>query len=207
MSLSPAAVRRYGRQIALPEIGAEGQLAFGDAEVALVGDGVSVDCAARYLTASGVGRLRFVTRADWPQQLGDWLESLRGASVVVRAGFEDDAMVRASLRLGIPTVVMRARREAVDLVAFRRHGPCPHGTRDFPVAASASIETEDDVAGALAGSLAATETLWILAHPADGPRARHLRLPLDGRNPTAAEIPWSPECFLCGGTSTEATFS
>ena len=38
-------------------------------------------------------------------------------------------------------------------------------------------------------------------------RARHLAVPLDGGEPRAQEIPWTPECFACGGGATEMVFS
>jgi len=34
-------------------------------------------------------------------------------------------------------------------------------------------------------------------------RAHHARLPLDGGEPGATEIPWAPECFACGGAGSE----
>jgi myo-inositol catabolism protein IolC len=68
----------------------------------------------------------------------------------------------------------------------------------------AADEAGDDGALAvLAGTLAATEALWRIARPAEGPRARHLKLRLDA-DPIAQEIPWSPECFVCGGSAREA---
>ena len=38
-------------------------------------------------------------------------------------------------------------------------------------------------------------------------RARHLVLPLDGGAPRVQEIPWSPECFACGGGAVEMVLS
>jgi hypothetical protein len=32
-------------------------------------------------------------------------------------------------------------------------------------------------------------------------------LPLDGGEPRAQEIPWSPACFACGGGALEMVFS
>ena len=55
----------------------------------------------------------------------------------------------------------------------------------------------------LAGTLAATEALWRIGRPGDGPRARHLKVGLDAE-PVAQEVPWAPECFLCGGQAREA---
>src|SRR5438874_1834018 len=107
------AIRRYARQIALPDVGTQGQDRLLKAEVALVGDGAALGAASLYLAGAGVGRLRVV-------------------SLIVRAGFDDDPMLRAAVRLGIPVVVMRASAGAVDLVSFRHQGPCPHADLEVP---------------------------------------------------------------------------
>lgn len=133
------------------------------------------------------------------------MDALAGASVIVRAGLDDDAMLRAAVRLGIPVVAVRSREDAVDVIAFPRHGPCPHAALDIASQKATQAPTEGTSA-LLAGTLAATEALWMLADPARLPRARHLRMPLDGGAPTAQDIPWTPECFLCGGAATEAQF-
>ncbi len=207
MALTPEAVRRFGRQIALPEIGAEGQQRFLAAEVALVGDGTAVTTAQTYLLRAGVGRTRVISRdGGGPADGSAWMTALRGASVVIRSGFEDDAMLNAAIRLGIPAVVMRTGVGGIDLIAFRRQGPCPHAPLDFSRAPAVSAVATDEAAAVLAGTLAATEALWILAHPEAPPRARHLRLPLDGGSPLAQDIPWTPECFVCGGSGQEASF-
>jgi hypothetical protein len=98
--------------------------------------------------------------------------------------------------------VARATDRQVDLVSFRRHGPCPHQEVDVPLQAAAA-PSEEGAAAVLAGTLAAAEALLVLAHPGLEPRARHLRVPLAEGEPVAAEIPWSPECFLCGGSGKE----
>ena len=208
MTLDIASVRRFSRQIALPDIGADGQERLGAAEVALVGGGLALETATRYLSAAGVGRFRLLGaggEADtaWPADGQAWVGSLRGATLILRAGFDDDPMLRAAVRLGIPAVVMRAGRDTVDLLSFRHHGPCPHAALDIPVRAAEALPDEGGALAVLAGTLAATEAAWRIAQPEEGPRARHLRLALDAE-PLCQEIPWAPECFLCGGQSPEA---
>jgi hypothetical protein len=195
-----ASVRRYSRQLALPEIGVDGQERILAAEVALVGSGMALETATRYLTGAGIGRFRIID--SWPADGTAWVEALTGATLILRAGFDDDPMLRAAVRLGIPVVVMRGGDQTADVVSFRHHGPCPHASLDVPVRA-ADDAGDDGALAVLAGTLAATETLWRIAQPADGPRARHFKLRLDG-DPVAQDIPWSPECFLCGGSAREA---
>ncbi len=214
MTLTPAAVVRFGRQIALPEIGPEGQERIGTARVALVGDGITIETAGRYLAAAGVTDLRRVSRAPgstlgvqatgqnvvpWPTTPQAWLDAIAGATAVVRAGFEDDALGRVTVRLGIALVVARATCDAVDVISFRQQLSCPHGS--LAVAAQADTAAESDsAAGVLAGTLAATELLWVLACPDVPPRARHLRLGLHGAIPVAQDLPWAPECAPCAAS-------
>jgi hypothetical protein len=216
-----AQVRRFSRQIALAEIGSEGQQRLLAATVALAGGDLIVETAARYLAGAGVGRFVVlggepaalaaedggaeVLRRSWPRGGADWLEALAGCSLVVRSGFDDDALLRATVRLGIPLVVARAGREGVDLLSFRRHGPCPHAALDVP-ARPASGGGDDPASAVVAGTLAAAEAAWRLARPDDPPRARQLRLPAGGP-PLTQELPWTPECFLCGGSGREAALT
>jgi hypothetical protein len=221
MILDVSAARRYGKQIALRDVGSEGQERLLAAEVALAGADLTIETSARYLGGAGVGRFRVIAadgdgshvreaaeavgaraRAlSWPANGEGWEQSLRGTALVVRSGFDDDAMLRAAVRLGIPVVVTRAAAGAVDVLSLRMHGPCAHQELDLP--ARAAVAPVDDGAAVLAGTLAAAEAALVLAHPGQPPRARHLRLPLDGDGPTVGEIPWSPECFLCGGSGSE----
>jgi hypothetical protein len=205
MSLDLGAARRYAKQIALPELGADGQERVLAAEVALAGDDVLIETCALYLVAAGVRRFRRIggrapgsAALPWPADGAAWEEALRGASLVVRSGLDDDSMVNAAVRLGIPAVVARGG-EHVELLSLRRHGPCPHQPLDVPARPAAPWQG----GAVLAGALAASEALLLLAHPGEPPRARHLGLPLEGADPIAAEIPWAPECFLCGGQARE----
>ena len=58
--MNAAAVQRLARQIALPEIGVDGQARLGAARVAVVGGDLTAELGARYLAAAGIGRLRLV---------------------------------------------------------------------------------------------------------------------------------------------------
>jgi hypothetical protein len=195
------AVRRYSRQIALPELGVEGQERILAAELALVGTGLALETATRYLAGAGVSRFRMIGENEWPADGAGWLEALAGVTLVLRAGFDDDPMLRVAVRLGVPVVVMRGDRAGADVVSFRHHGPCPHLSLEIPFRA-AEREPEDGAQAVLAGTMAATEALWRIACPDEGPRARHLKL--GAGEPVAQEIPWAPECFLCGGQAREA---
>jgi hypothetical protein len=201
--LDLAQTRRYARQIALPEVGLAGQERLCAARVVVVGDDLAARTAAEYLAGAGVGRVE--ARAV-PATAEGWAAAFDGVALAVRSGFEDDAMLGAAVRAALPVIVMRGRNARVDVLALRRHGPCPHARLDVPALAPEQ-GSEDGPGAVLAGTIAAAEALWLLIDPAAGPRARHLRLPLDGGPPIAQEIPWSPECFLCGGAAREASFT
>ena len=236
----------------MPAIGYEGQSRIVAATVAVAGDDLTAEVVARALGAAGVGALRLIRRAAstpavtaalagsnpdgrvearaWPRGPG-WVEALEGCALIVRSGFDDDAMLRAAIRLGIPAIVVRADDARVDLVSFRRQGPCPHLALDLPEVPAAP--TDEGPAAVVAAHTAAAEALLVLAEEPDQAgteaavpnrsamspprmgevpararaRATHLRLPLDGGAPRTADIPWTPECFACGGTGTEMTFA
>jgi hypothetical protein len=221
--MDAAAAQRFARQLALPELGSAGQERLLAARVAIVGRDLAAETAARYLAAAGVGTLRLVGgRRDWdaaltgsnpavvlehwprPAQGPGWLEALAGAALVVRSGFDDDPMLHAAIRLGIPAITLRAEADAVDVLAFRAHGPCPHMPLD--VAPVAAVAAPDGAASVVAGTLAATEALHVLTGPRAA-RAHHLRVPLDGGDAVAQDIPWTPECFACGGSGSEMSFA
>lgn len=161
----------------------------------------------------------------WPSSRGDvagggasadgdtagrgWLDILTGAVVVVRSGFDDDPMLRAAVRLGVPAVVTRGRDDGVELVSFRRHGPCPHAPLDVPE--QSGVPPQDGAGAVVAGHIAAAEVLVLLAGANTGEaRARHTTIPLHGTTagePRAIDIPWTPECFACGGSGSEMSFA
>src|SRR5438067_88076 len=125
MSLDLATVRRFSRQIALPDIGSEGQERLLAAEVALAGADLALETAARYLAGAGVRRFRLIAddatavraaaegmgasvRAlPWPADVEGWARGVRGSSLVVRSGFDDDGLLRAAVREGVPLLVLR----------------------------------------------------------------------------------------------------
>jgi hypothetical protein len=93
--------------------------------------------------------------------------------------------------------------DVIDVMSFRKHGPCPHASLDVAEVA-ASTARQDGAAAVVAAQLAAAEILTVLvADDVVTPRARHMRLPLDGGDPRTNDIPWTPECFACGGSATE----
>jgi hypothetical protein len=220
----------------LPAIGFDGQERIVAATVAVVGDDLTSEVLARALAAAGVGGLRLVRRSGapapdvlaalagsnpdvvvevraWPVS-GEgagagWLAALDGCSIVARSGFDDDAMLRAAIRQAVPVVVVRADAAEVDLVSFRRHGPCPHVSLAVPE--SAAAVAEPGPIAVVAAHAAAAEVLLVLAeaHPSAA-RARHTRLALDGEVDGATsrsiDIPWTPECFACGGSASEMSF-
>jgi hypothetical protein len=173
VTLNLAQTRRYARQIALPEIGGEGQQRLLDATVALVGDDLATRTAAEYLAAAGVGRLRAVPATTTGE---GWKAALRGAGVVVcSGGTRDPRLAQACAEVGVALVDCAGNEQAVELASSSgRTPPAPP-----PQGASA----------VLAGALAATEALWILATAAGPPTARRLRLPLDGGEPSREEAP------------------
>jgi adenylyltransferase/sulfurtransferase len=228
--MNVATATRFARQLALPEVGPAGQERLCAARAVVVGDGLAAETAARYLAAAGVGALRLLGSAasePWDAELrasnpdvalehgprpGDglaWMEALEGASIVVRADFDDDALVPAAVRRAVPLVVLRGDEGAADVVSFRKHGPCPHAPLD--VLAVAAVPIPDGPASVVAGALAAAEALHVLIGHAEAParagRARHLRVLLDGGEATAQDLPWTPECFACGGSGSEMSFA
>ena len=60
VSLSGEDRQRYARHLALPEIGAPGQLRLGDSSVLIIGAGGLGAPAALYLAAAGVGTIGLV---------------------------------------------------------------------------------------------------------------------------------------------------
>jgi len=74
-------------------------------------------------------------------------------------------------------------------LSFARPLPSPNAPADTPFAAAAP--PDEGAPAVLAGALAAAEALQVLVRagePSPTPRLRHVRLPLDGREPLAQEI-------------------
>jgi len=173
---------RFARQIALPEIGPDGQARIGAARVAVIGSDIAAATAASYLRAAGVG--------DVDERAG--LGPLDGLQLVVRSGFDDDALLPAARRLGLPVVVMRASGDVVDVLSFPLRDPdAAPATDGVGIPFKAAAPPDDGAAGVLAGTLAAAEALHALvAEPGAGSTmVKHLRLPLDGGEPLRQEIP------------------
>lgn len=217
-----------------------------------MGDDLACEVLARAMAAAGVGRLLLIRRTGalpsavtaaigasnpdvrldvrgWPQG-ESWLDAIAGASLVVRSGFDDDPMLRAAVRLGIPVVVMRARAQGIDVISFRRNGPCAHAPLDIPERPSVPFADGPDVVAA--AHIAAAEALALLAGAATGEgRARLVSITpgtAGGRPGTerdqrdggsdsikandvtsvrAVDLAWTPECFACGGTGAEMSLS
>lgn len=183
--MDTAYARRYARHISLSDVGPDGQERIRGARAAVVGYDLASDTAALYLTAAGVGA---VARLDAsPRPGAAWLEALADIDLVVRSGFDDDAMAGAARRLGIPVVVVRATPDLVDAVSFPGRAPDPAAALGAP--AQAATPGSNGAEAVLAGALAAAEALVVLSDPvARGGAVRHLRLPLDGREPLAQTI-------------------
>jgi hypothetical protein len=228
--MNAASVTRFARQLALPEVGSAGQERLCASRAVVVGEGLAAETAARYLAAAGVGALRLLGReavtshwdaplrgsnpdvaiehAPLPDDGAAWLGALDGAAIVVRADFGDDALLPAAIRRSVPLIVVRGGETIADVVSLRKHGPCPHAPLDVPFVAA--VPAPEGAASVVAGTLAASEALQVLLAndvPARSARARHLRVPLDGGDATAQDLPWTPECFACGGTGNEMSFS
>jgi hypothetical protein len=85
MQLTAAQQERYARHLILDGFGGEGQERLLGASVRVRGEGVAALWAARYLAASGVGRLQ-VDVAAWRDELlalGPWLELVPDAPLQI----------------------------------------------------------------------------------------------------------------------------
>ena len=135
-----AEVQRFSRQIALPEVGPEGQARICSARVLVVGEGPAAETTASYLRAAGVGEVS--TRAAAPADGGAWVAALDRIDLLVRVGFDDDAMLGAAQRRGLPVVVARATPTQIDLLSFPRRAPAPAARRyEAAVSAARSLPT------------------------------------------------------------------
>jgi hypothetical protein len=186
-------VARYARHIALPEIGPEGQTRISAARVAVVGADLTADTAATYLRAAGVGLLFPLPRGGEGQgegvPAGGWRAFLSNVDLIVRSGFDDTPLDAEAARLGLPMIAVRATPDAVDMVSFSGRVPSPDARPATPFTA-AGTPTADGPSAVLAGTLAAAEALQLIVREAKpfSPRIRHMRLPLDGREPLVQDI-------------------
>ena len=185
-------VARYARQIALPEIGAEGQARISAARVAVIGADLTAETAATYLRAAGVGQVFEATQLLSDARAGELLKEMTSQfDLIVRSGFDDAPMDGAAARLGLPVIFVRATPDAVDMVSFSGRVPASDARGDVPFKA-AGTPAAGDAQAVLAGTLAAAEALHVIVREASGPfspQVKHVRLPLDGREPLVQEIP------------------
>ena len=192
--MDAGSLQRFARHITLPQIGADGQERLLAARVLVAGGDLAAEVAARYLRAAGVGAVETLggdsDGIPWPVNGAAWVAVLEDArpDLIVRSGFDDDAMLGALRRLGIPAVVVRAQADLVDLLSFPRRPPAVEAPLDTP--AVRAPRARNGAAAVVAGALAAAEALHVLVGRAPRPAARHLRIPLDGEAPLAQEIPW-----------------
>jgi hypothetical protein len=180
-------VARYARQIALPEIGPEGQARIGAARVAVVGADRAAETAAIYLKAAGVGEVFEATQVMADPRFKNTASNF---DLLVRSGFDDTPLDGEAARLGLPMIFVRATAEAVDMVSFSGRAPSPDAKPTVPFQAAATPPANEATA-VLAGTLAAAEALHVIVRESSGPfapRIRHLRLPLDGREPLVQDI-------------------
>jgi len=183
-------VARYARHIALPEIGPEGQTRIGAARVAVVGADLTAETVATYLRAAGVTNLFPLPAARREGQgEGSGIGDLSSVDLIVRSGFDDSPMDGEAARLGLPMIYVRATGDAVDMVSFSGRVPSPDARPEVPFKA-AGTPTANDASAVLAGTLAAAEALQLIVREAKpfSPRIRHMRLPLDGREPLVQDI-------------------
>ena len=180
-------VARYARQIALPEVGPDGQARICAARVAVVGRDRAAETAALYLRAAGVGRVLEPTVAQGFMSRRT-LED-EEIDLVIRSGFDDMSMDAVAAQLGLPVIYVRATAAEVDLISFSGRVPSADAPLDVPF--KAAQPSADDASAVLAGALAAVEALHMLIREAAGPvspRITHVRLPLDGREPLVQAI-------------------
>ena len=171
--MDTANVQRFARQIALPEIGPDGQERICGARVVVVGGDLAAEVAALYLRAAGAGTV--VELRDPPSDGTGWLAALEGADLVVRslAAAEMDATVLAARRLGIAAVTVRARAAGVGITSWPARAAEPETDLD---AAAFQLPHTDRPTSVVAGALAAAEGLWLLVR--GRPRPCHMSLPL-----------------------------
>jgi hypothetical protein len=156
-----------------------------------LGADLTAETAATYLRAAGVGQVFEATALVSTALEGQAFKSLpQDFDLIIRSGFDDAPMDGVAARLGVPMIFVRAQPDAVDMVAFSGRAPSPDARADVPFRAAAT-PTTNDASAVLAGTLAAAEALHAIVREASGPftpSIRHLRLPLDGREPIVQQI-------------------
>jgi hypothetical protein len=86
-----ASTQRYARQIALREIGPEGQASLLSAEVRVEGRGPEAEVCALYLAGAGVGRLRVDPR---------WADASRAINSTIEVRAIEDGGPELALEVG-----------------------------------------------------------------------------------------------------------
>jgi hypothetical protein len=197
LPLSLSDTRLYARQLALPEVGAEGMERLRAATVVVTGaaQDLCADTAQLYLRAAGVGQ---VTRIPPPRGLDHWKAALAPAGAALHFALDDDGALSAAEAAGVPLLVGRVHAGAVELISFRRHRRCGHASPAVTTGASAARDSDPGAAAVVLATLAANEVLFVLLGArSEGPAAQLLRLPLDGGPPARTELPWPRPCPVC----------
>ena len=183
-SMDRDAAHRYARQIALPEIGPEGQARICGARVAVVGDDLAAETAALYLAAAGVGAVIPLRRRPGRRRRAGSTPSLAStrSSGPASTTMPPRAPPRASGRRSWPCAV-RPPSSTWSLLRNGRRRRMP--ALDAPAAGGRASRRRRGggarrCAGGGRGAAAARR-----ARRRPGRAIRHLRLPLDGGEPLA----------------------
>lgn len=185
--------QRFGRHIALPEVGPVGQQRILDAVVALVASsdaGMGLETAAMYLAGSGVRKFRvLISQAeavpDWLPRLqvaypvaqfetmvvatagSAWSAALTGCNVAVRDSFADDSFTEACRRRAIRGVVIRGDENSIDVLSLRPSSQTmPSSVPSIPPSGPISPlppSATHQAVMVVAGTFAAAEALWLVA--------------------------------------------
>lgn len=132
MDLNDSELRRYARQLILPEIGLEGQKKIRAARVLCIGAGGLGSPLALYLAAAGIGRLGILD-FDTVDLSNLHRQVLHGTGDVGRAKTESarDALARLNPEVEVVVHPTRLTRDnALDLL--RRYDVIADGTDNFP---------------------------------------------------------------------------
>lgn len=175
---------RYGRQVALAELGPQGQARLLRAMVAFVvgpEPEVALKTAALYLGCAGVQRFRVllcegVAPPPWVVALKERFADARIEMVdvstlpgafdgcdVALCSRANDAFVAACERRGIPGVVANAHDDGLNVMSLRPSLSAAAGDLSAGPFESIQASTGTAAPSVLAGTLAACEALWLLA--------------------------------------------